>query len=156
MIAIIAAYDRSRTIGRNGRIPWHISGEQRRFRTLTMGQAVVMGRRSFEEIGKALPGRMNIVLSSSGDFSPLGCLNARSLKEAIRLAGDRDVFISGGAGVFAEGLSFAEKLFITEIDADFEGDVFFPEFDKTQYHKTIDEYHEEKVPYKYVTYTKII
>lgn len=154
MIALIAACARNRCIGRDGRIPWRIPGEQRRFRQLTMGAAVALGRRSFEEIGRALPGRRTIVLSSSGDFEPLGCLNARSLAEAIDLAGDLDLFISGGAAVYAEALPLADKLYLTEIDADFEGDVFFPEFDSALFIRTLDEQIDGPVPYRYVTYTK--
>ena len=154
MIALIAACARNRCIGRNGRIPWHIPGEQRRFRTLTMGAAVVLGRRSFEEIGRALPGRRTIVLSSSGDFRPLGCLNARSLTEAISLAGELDVFISGGAAVYAEALPLAEKIYLTEIDEDFEGDVFFPEFNGEEFIRSFDEWVDGPVPYCYVTYTR--
>ena len=154
MIAIIVAYSRNRAIGNGGCIPWRIKGEQRRFRELTMGNAIIMGRRTFEEIGKALPGRRNIVLSSSGDYSATGCLNARTLEEAISLAGDMDVYISGGAVVYRQALPLAEKLFITEIDAEFEGDTFFPDFDETQFNRTIDEIIDGPVPYKYVTYTR--
>lgn len=154
MIAIIVAYARNRAIGIDGHMPWHIKGELRRYRELTTGQAVIMGRRSFEEIGKALPGRLNIVLSGSGDYTDAGCLNARSLDEAIALAGDRDIYISGGAVVFREAMDLAEKLYITEIDAVYEGDTFFPEFDESKYTKTIDEFHDGEVPYTYVTYTR--
>lgn len=154
MIAIVVAYARNRAIGIDGHMPWHIPGELLRFKNLTMGNAVIMGRRSFEEIGKALPGRLNIVLSSSGDFSKAGCLNARSLQEAMELAGDRDIYIAGGGVVFREALSMADKLYITEIEAEYEGDTFFPEFDESAYIKTIDEHIEGNVPYTYVTYTR--
>ena len=86
MIAIIAAYDKNRTIGRGGHMPWRIPGEQRRFRELTTGAAVVMGRRTWQEIGRPLPNRLNIVLSRDPDFSAPGCATARSLAEAISLA----------------------------------------------------------------------
>ena len=154
MIALIAACARNRCIGNNGRIPWRLPGEQLRFRKLTMGAAVVLGRRSFEEIGHALPGRRTIVLSSSGDYRPQGCLNARSLPEAIALAGELDVFVSGGAAVYAEALPLAERIYLTEIDADFQGDVFFPEFDRSQFIRSLDDRIDGPVPYSYVTYTR--
>ena len=154
MIAIIAACARNRCIGRDGRIPWRIPGEQRRFRELTMGSAVVMGRRSFEEIGRALPGRRTIVLSSRQRFEGAGCLTARSLEEALSLAGDLDAYISGGAAVYAEALPLAGRLYLTEIDADFEGDTFFPAFDRAQYIREVDAFFPGKVPYSYVTYSR--
>lgn len=154
MIAIIAAYDRNRLIGQNGRLPWHIPGEQRRFRALTLHQAVVMGRRTFEEIGRALPERKNIVLTSQNLRAP-GVEVARSMEEALRLAEGLDVYISGGAAVYAQALERAQKLYITEIDAAFCGDRFFPAFDETQYIRTLDGFHGGEVPYSYVTYTKI-
>lgn len=155
MIAMIVAHSRNRVIGRNGRLPWRIPGELLRYKRLTMGQAVIMGRRSFEEVGKALPGRLNIVLSSAGDYTSLGCLNARSLEEAIRLAGDRDVYISGGARVFQEGFALADKLYITEIDAEVEGDTYFPEFDASLYTREVEARFDGDMPYDYVTYTRI-
>ena len=154
MIALIAACARNRCIGNHGHIPWRLPGEQLRFRALTMGAAVVLGRRSFEEIGHALPGRRTIVLSSSGDYRPQGCLNARSLPEAIALAGELDVFVSGGAAVYAEALPLAERIYLTEIDADFPGDVFFPEFDRSQFIRSLDDRIGGPVPYSYVTYTR--
>lgn len=154
MIAIIVAFSKDRVMGNKGRMPWYIKGELRRFRELTTGNSVIMGRKSFEEIGTALPGRRNIVLSSSGDYSSAGCLNARTLEEALRLAEGTDIYIAGGAVVFRQALHLADKLYITEIDAEYEGDTFFPDFDETQYDKTIDEIIDGPVPYKYVTYTR--
>lgn len=154
MIALIVAYGRNRSIGLNGKMPWNIPGELKRFRRMTTGNAVIMGRRTFESIGKALPGRTNIVISSHGDYSREGCLNARSLEEAIDLAGDMDVYISGGAVVYAQALHLAEKLYITEIDAEFEADAFFPEFDESLYARQVDEAHGGDIPYTYVTYTR--
>ena len=129
MIAIIAAYAQNRVIGRDGRIPWKIRGEQARFRELTLGQAVVMGRRTYEEIGHPLPGRMNFVVSSTKNFDAENCQTVASLAEAIALAGDRDLYVSGGAKLYAEALTVAEKMYITEIHREVEGDTFFPIFD---------------------------
>ena len=93
MIALIAALSKNRVIGKEGRIPWKIKGEQRRFKELTTGNVVIMGRRSYEEIGRPLPGRTTIVVSSTKTFTGDNCYTARSLQEAIRFAGDRDIFI---------------------------------------------------------------
>ncbi len=152
MIAMIAAYDKNKLIGSNGKIPWRIEGEQKRFRHLTTGNAVIMGRRTYEEIGKPLPNRTNIVLSSNGHFD--GCINVRSLEEAIRAAGDSDIYISGGSGLYRAALPLAEKLYITEIDAVFDGDTYFPDFDESDFTKIIESVVSGAIPYRYVTYVR--
>ena len=154
MIAIIAAYAQNRVIGRDSRIPWKIRGEQARFRELTLSQAVVMGRRTYEEIGHPLPGRMNFVVSSTKNFDAENCQTVASLAEAIALAGDRDLYVSGGAKLYAEALPMAEKLYITEIHREVEGDTFFPIFDETMFDKTREAYCSGDTPYTYVTYTR--
>ena len=154
MLAIIAAYDRNRGIGRDGRMAWHIPGEQRRFRELTTGAAVVMGRRTWQEIGHPLPNRLNIVLSRDPDFAAPGCLTARSLEEAISLAGGLDVYVSGGANVYAQALPLADRLYLTEIDAAYPVDTYFPKFDESQYVRTLDSCVLAPVPYFCHTYTR--
>lgn len=154
MIALIVAYTRNRVIGNNGCIPWRIKGEQRRFRELTTGNVVVMGRRSYEEIGRPLPNRTTIVVSNTKNFDAENCFTAKSLKEALEIAGDRKVYISGGARLYEEALPLIEKMYITEIDAEIEGDTLFPEFDETEFEKTVDEHVDGDIPYTYVTYTR--
>ena len=158
MIGLIVAYTKNRVIGNKGQIPWRIKGEQRRFRELTTGNVVIMGRKSYEEIGRPLPNRFNIIVSRTGDFSSENMITVPSLAEAIEYAKknrpDENIYLSGGAGIYKEGISLAEKLFITEVDATIEGDTFFPEFDESLYEKTIDEHVDGEIPYTYVTYTK--
>lgn len=113
-----------------------------------------MGRRSYEEIGRPLPNRTTIVVSSTKQFDGENCMTAKSLSEAIQLAGDRDIYISGGARLYEEVLPFVEKMYITEIDYDVEGDIFFPAFDKEDFVKEIDEHFDGEIPYTYVTYTR--
>ena len=154
MVALIVAYAKNRVIGNQGIIPWKIKCEQKRFRELTTGNAVVMGRRSFEEIGKPLPNRMNIVVSSTKEFTGENCYTVSSLKEAIQLAGNRDIFVSGGARLYEEALPIVEKMYITEIEETIDGDTYFPEFDEEDFVKVIDERFEGEIPYTYVTYTR--
>ncbi len=154
MISLIVAYARNRVIGNKGCIPWRIKGEQKRFKELTTGNVVIMGRRSYEEIGRPLPNRTTIVVSNTRKFEAENCMTAGSLKEAIELAGDREIYISGGARLYEEALPLVEKMYITEIDAEIEGDTFFPEFDKGCYDKEIVEEHDGEIPYTYVTYTR--
>lgn len=154
MIGLIVAYTNNRVIGNQGCIPWRIKGEQRRFRELTTGNVVIMGRRSYEEIGRPLPNRTTIVVSNTKNFDAENCMTAKSLQEAIELAGDRDMYISGGARLYEEALPLVEKMYITEIDCEIEGDTYFPEFDEALFDKEIDERVEGEIPYTYVTYTR--
>ena len=158
MIGLIVAYAHGRVIGRNGRIPWRIKGEQRRFKELTTGNVVIMGRRSYDEIGHPLPNRFTIVVSSTAKYEAENCVTVPSVKEAIDYATEHrpgeNIYLSGGAGIYREGLPYAEKLFITEVDLDVEGDTFFPEFDPELYDREVDEHVDGDIPYDYVTYTK--
>ena len=139
MIALIVTFAKNQVIGNKGCIPWKIKGEQRRFKELTTGNVVIMGRRSYEEIGKPLPNRTTIVVSGTKNFDAENCMTAKSLAEAIKLAGDRDIHISGGARLYEEALPLVEKMYITEIDCEIEGDTYFPVFDKEQFIKEINE-----------------
>lgn len=108
MIALIAAFSKNRVIGNNGSIPWKIKGEQTRFKELTKGNVVIIGRRSYEEIGKPLSYRTTIVISNTKSFDEENCFTAKSLQEAIKLAGDKDVYISGGEKLYEQALSIVE------------------------------------------------
>lgn len=154
MIALIAAMTPDRVIGREGRIPWNIPGEQKRFKELTMGHTIVMGRRTYEEIGRPLPGRQTIVVSVTKNFDQPGCRTVSSLKEALMLADGEDVYISGGSRLYEEALPLADVLYLTEIESRIEGDAYFPEFDSQKYQKCVEERHEGEIPYTYVTYRK--
>lgn len=154
MIALIVAYAKNQVIGNKGIIPWKIKGEQKRFKELTTGNVVIMGRRSYEEIGRPLPNRTTIVVSNTKNFDAENCITAKSLQEAIAMAGDRNIYISGGAKLYEEALPLVETMYVTEIDCDFEGDTFFPQFDKDQFTKEINERFEGEIPYTYVTYTR--
>ena len=143
MIAVIAAFTKmGRVIGNGGKIPWNIPVERARFRTLTTGNTVVMGRKTFEEIGKPLADRLNIVVSSTKIFCAENCLTVRSLEAAVGTAfarGFSDIFIAGGRRLYEEALPLADFLYLTEIHAEYSGDVFFPLFDEMRYSKKIDE-----------------
>ena len=154
MVYIIAAYAAQRVIGSCGRIPWKITGEQKRFKELTLGNVVIMGRRSFEEIGKPLPGRDTIVISNKYRYEAEHLMTAGSLEEALALAEGREIFVSGGGGLYKEALPIAEKMYITLIDQEIEGDTFFPDFLKEDWLYQEDQIFEGDIPYKYVTYTR--
>lgn len=154
MIAIIVAHDRGRIIGKNGRIPWNIEGEKRRFRELTTGNVVIMGRRTYDEIGRPLPNRETIVVSSTRVYDGPACRTASSLPEAIEMAGEKDIYIAGGEKLYEEALPLADRLYITEIDAEFEGDTYFPQYDNDMYERVVCEHVDGGIPYTYVTLYK--
>lgn len=137
MIALIAACDRHRLIGDHGRIPWQIPGEQARFQKLTTGRVVIMGRRTYAEIGRPLPRRQTIVLSRDKTFRAPGCLNASSLAEAFRLGArfSKRLFVAGGAAVYA-------------------GDTYFPAFDPALFIKILEAHVSCDPSYDYYTYLR--
>ncbi|MCM1046617.1 MAG: dihydrofolate reductase [Candidatus Gastranaerophilales bacterium] len=164
MVALIVAYTKNRVIGRDGKIPWKIKGEQKRFKELTTGNVVVMGRRSYEEIGHPLPNRYNIVVSRTRNFQAQNCATAASLQDALLLAEEKpltkglNVYISGGAGLYEEAVELVDKMYITELDAVIEGDTYFPEFDRNLFVREVEKHvvtDLEDIPsYDYVTYTR--
>lgn len=154
MIALIVAYANNYVIGNQGCIPWKIKGEQKRFKELTTGNVVVMGRRSYEEIGRPLPNRMTIVISNTKNYDDANVKTVRTLEEAIEIAGDKDIYISGGVRLYEEALPMIEKMYITEINLDIEGDTYFPLFDKNKFTKEINQMFDGDIPYSYVTYVK--
>jgi dihydrofolate reductase len=127
-IKAIAAMSENRVIGKDGRIPWYISEELKWFKKTTMGNVVLMGRKTFESIGKPLPGRTNIVLSNSG-FNVPGVIVVKSIEEALEKFKGQNIFICGGAQVYSIALPLCSELFITHINGLFEGDAFFPCFE---------------------------
>ena len=159
MIGLIVAYAKNKVIGNEGRIPWKIKGEQRRFKELTTGNVVIMGRRSYEEIGRPLPNRFTIVVSATAKYEAENCITVSSVEEALKYAKEvrpfENVYFAGGAGIYKEGIKYAEKLFVTEVELEPQGDTFFPDFDEKEYVKTVDEFVDGEIPFSYVTYTKI-
>jgi len=133
-VDLVVAMDRDGCIGRDGKLPWHLPEDLRRFKALTMGKPVVMGRRTFESIGRPLPGRVNIVLSRRPVWSAPGVQVARTPEEALALAGDApEVSVIGGAAVYAAFLPRARRIHLTLVDAQVGGDVFFPRVDEAEW-----------------------
>jgi dihydrofolate reductase len=127
IISIIAAMAENRVIGRDGELPWDIPADRQRFRELTMGHPVIMGRRTFESIGRPLPGRPTIVLTRRPDYRVAGCQVAHSLDEALAACGDAaEAFICGGEGLYRQTLPLAERIYLTTVHTRCAGDTFFP------------------------------
>ena len=128
-ISIIAAMATNHVIGLNNALPWHLPADLRHFKSVTMGKPVVMGRKTFESIGKPLPGRMNIVISHNPNFQAAGCHTVRSIEQALEQAGEQDeVMIIGGASFYRQILPRADRLYLTLVHASFDGDAFFPDY----------------------------
>ena len=142
-LSIIAVIARNRVIGRDNQLPWKLPADWQRFRKLTMGHHLIMGRRTFESIGRPLPGRISIVLTAQQTYSPSGVLVTSSLEKALELAqGDDEVFIGGGAQVYKEALHRANCMYLTLLEEDFPGDTYFPSYDKSLWKVNSTEIHE--------------
>jgi dihydrofolate reductase len=127
-VTLIAAMAENRVIGNRGVIPWHLPDDLARFRAITLGHPVLMGRRTFESIGRPLPGRLNIVLSRREGYAPPGCLVAGDLAGALELArGAAELFVCGGGELYREALPLADRILLTLVRGEFPGDVTFPE-----------------------------
>ena len=162
MISLIAAVADNNVIGRDNRLPWHLPADLKFFKNTTTGHHVLMGRKTFDEIKKPLPGRINVIITRQADFSPDGVAIARSIDEAIgkaEAAGDPEIFIIGGAEIFRQVLHRADRMYITRVHTEAEGDTFFPEFDDVNEWKLVDAEHYEAdernaYPYSFLTYER--
>lgn len=158
MLTIIAAIDQQNGIGKNNQLLCHLPADLKHFKQLTTGNTIIMGRKTFESIGKPLPNRTTIIISRNDSFkAPEGCLLAKSLQEAITLASfDPTPFIIGGAEIYKEAMPFAKQLEITHIHHTFKADAFFPEIDLTIWKERARESHfadeKNKYDYSFVTY----
>lgn len=131
MISLIVAHDKNRVIGNDNKMQWHLPGDLQYFKETTMGKPMIMGRKTFESIGRALPGRRNIVISRNKAYEAEGIELASTLEEALRLAGNvEEVMIIGGEQIFTASLPLADRLYITKIDHAFEGDTYFPNYEQ--------------------------
>lgn len=129
-ITLVAARARNGAIGRDNTLPWHLPEDLAHFKATTLGHPIVMGRRTFESIGRPLPGRRSIVLTREPTWAHVGCERAGSLDQAISLcAGAPEFFVVGGAQVYADAIARADRLILTEVDLDVDGDAFFPQVD---------------------------
>lgn len=154
IVSLLVAMDERRGIGKQGRLPWRLSTDLQRFRQLTMGHHIVVGRKTFESIGKPLAGRQMIIVTRDPNYKIADCFTAHSIRDAIELAragGETELFICGGADVYAQTLDLAERLYLTEVHADCDADTFFPEFNRDDWIEQSSEPHaaDEKNAYPF-------
>lgn len=151
-IAFVVALDRNRVIGRDGALPWRLPDDMKHVREITMGKPLIMGRRTYESIGRALPGRTSIVLTREASFHAGGVLVAHTPEEALRLAGDvPEVVVFGGAQIFRAFLPRADRIYLTEVDAEVRGDTFFPEIDPAEWRESerVEHGRDERHPFAF-------
>lgn len=157
-ISLIVAMSQNRVIGRQNQMPWHLPDELKYFKRVTMGKPVLMGRNTFESIGKPLPGRPNIVITRNPDYEADGISVVASVEDALDLAesltehdANMEAMVIGGAQIFAATLPVADRLYLTEVHAVIDGDVFFPEFQRERWRIVARDEHaaDEKNPYAY-------
>ena len=159
IISLIAAMDKNRLIGRENGLPWHLPADFAHFKAVTIGKPVIMGRKTFESIGRPLPGRKNIVVSRTG-FSAEGVITVESIDEALKqVEGVEEVMIIGGASFYQQMIDRADRMYLTLVDAECEGDAWFPEFSSDDWQVAAEESHDkdEKNNYSFrvVTYQRI-
>ena len=157
MINLIVAVDTTRGIGKDGDLPWRLPADLKHFKRTTMGHPIVMGRKTHESIGKALPGRTNIVVTRQADYTAEGCVVVDSVENAIAAAraADDEVMIIGGASLYEATLPHADRIYLTVVDGDFDTDTFFPALETDTWAVVDEEPHDadERNPHDYTFYT---
>jgi len=158
-ISMLVAMGENRAIGYDGKLPWRLHEDLKRFRALTMGRHIIMGRKTFESIGRSLTGRQMIVLTSNPDYQTPGETVAHSLEDALAIAqkrGDHEAFIIGGAKVYADALDMVDTIYLTLVHAEPEADTFLPAFDESVWQEISSERHEADARNQYAFTFKVL
>ena len=157
VMSIVVAMSENRVIGNKNDIPWRIPGEQKIFRRLTVGTNLILGRKTHESIGRLLPDRTTIIVTRQKDYSVPGAHVVHSLQEALDLAKSLggDIVVGGGGELFLETLPLVDKIYLTTVHAEFEGDVFFPEIPEEQFRLVSNEEIDAIIPYAFAVYERI-
>lgn len=154
-ISIIVAMAKNRVIGINNTLPWHLPEDLKRFRALTTGHHIIMGRKTYESLGRLLPNRTTVIVTRNQDYIVEGALIAHSLTSAIKLCeDDSEIFVIGGAELYKDGLKLADQLYVTEVDLDVQADAFFPVFDLNEWEENSRVHYtsEKGLAFSYVVY----
>lgn len=158
-VSILAAMARNRVIGNNNRLPWYLSEDLKRFKSLTMGHTIVMGRKTYDSIGRVLPGRANVIVTNQLDLEIPGAIVVHTLADALRRcdpASENELFIIGGAKLYEQTIELAQRIYLTEIQQDFDGDAYFPDFNREKWMEISREKHvaegnaDERLEYHFV------
>lgn len=152
LISGIVAVSENRVIGKNNQLPWHCPADLKHFKEITMGKPILMGRKTFESIGRVLPGRMNIIITSDENYQAPGCIVATTIDTALKAIDySNEIFVIGGASLFQCMMPLIQRLYLTLIHHSFDGDVFFPEIDWSAWNEIEHVNHkpDEKNPFAY-------
>lgn len=161
-LSIMAALSSNGVIGRNNQLPWHLSADLKRLKAMTMGHHLLMGRKTWDSVGRPLPGRITVVITRDPEFAAEGVQVVHSLDDAVRVAveaNDEEPFIMGGAQIYEQAIHRADRMYLTRVHVELEGDAFFPEFDDVSEWQLVDAEHfeaDEKndYPYSFLTYDR--
>lgn len=157
-LSVIVALAKNRVIGVNNTLPWHLPEDLKRFRQLTMGHHIIMGRKTYESLGRLLPGRKTVIVTRNPNYQVAGAIVVHSLEQAVQACtDDNEVFLIGGAELYQQALSLANKLYLTQIDAAFDGDAYFPQLDLSAW-QLIDQQHHQSTQgwtFQYLTYQRV-
>ena len=156
-LSAIVAMAANRCIGLGNALPWRLPADLKRFKQLTLGHTLVMGRRTYESIGRPLPGRTTVVVTRQSGYAPEGVRVAHSLEQALALAEGDEVFIAGGADLYRQTLGTVDRLYLTRIERDYAGDTFFPEVDLSGWRLVSEEHHPatpSEPPFSFLTYER--
>ncbi len=154
-LSLIVALAKNRVIGLNNTLPWHLPEDLKRFRALTTGHHIIMGRKTYESLGRLLPDRTTVIVTRNPNYQVEGALIAHSLEEAMALCvGDDEAFLIGGAELYQAGLNLAQKMYVTELDLEVAGDAYFPAFDLSQWQESTRVAHTsaQGLPFSYISY----
>jgi dihydrofolate reductase len=151
-LSLIAAMADNRVIGHENRLPWHLPADLQHFKAITLGKPVLMGRKTWESLGRPLPGRTNIVITRDAGYIAEGCVVAHSLEEAVRAAGEAaEIMVIGGAQLYRQALPLADTIYLTLVHAEFQGDTRFPDWQPKEWRETarIDHAADDRNPHAY-------
>lgn len=156
-LSIIVAKAKNNVIGKDNQLIWHLSDDLKRFKALTMGHPIIMGRKTFESLPKVLPGRVHYVLTGNTEYkAPAGVLLFHTVKDLLATLPEGENFVIGGEHMYKELLPFADTMYITEIEKDYQGDAYFPAFDPAEWTLVESVEGEGKIPHRFCTYKKVL
>lgn len=161
-LSLIAALASNNVIGRDNQVPWRLSTDLKRFKALTMGHHLIMGRKTYDSVGRPLPGRITVVITRRSDWSAPGVTVAHTIEDALRVAsaaGESEAFLAGGAEIYDLAMHRADRMYLTRVHAEVEGDTVFPDFDDVSEWKLTDAEHfeaddENEYPFSFLTYDR--
>ncbi|HVE72699.1 MAG TPA: dihydrofolate reductase [Thermoanaerobaculia bacterium] len=161
-LSLLAALSTNNVIGRDNQVPWRLSTDLKRLKAMTMGHHVILGRKTYESVGRPLPGRTNVVITRQESYAPEGVTVVHSLEEAVRVAernGDDEAFLLGGAEIYAQAMHRADRMYLTRVHAEVDGDTWFPEFDDVSEWQLTDSEHfdadeKNEYPFSFLTYER--